>query len=180
MNYMRNYFLIICAIGFIVLGGDGSTLWNQGAVAEAATPNAQETNPKGLWVRILKNKFQLQLMDGDKTLHTYPIAVGKNAGNKQKTGDMRTPEGKFSVQQIQNATAWTHDFRDGKGTIAGAYGPWFIRLKTAPWNGIGIHGTHDPSSIGTRASEGCIRMHNGDLEALKKRIKPGTAVVIEP
>lgn len=177
---MKKYLLILCTISFLVLvGGDGVALWNQGTVAEAAALSAQETNPKGLWVRILKNKFQLHLMDGDKTLHVYPIAVGKNMGNKQKTGDLRTPEGKFSVQQIQNATAWTHDFRDGKGVIAGAYGPWFIRLKTAPWSGIGIHGTHDPSSIGTRASEGCIRMHNSDLEALKKRIKQGTAVVIE-
>ena len=178
---MKKYLLILCAISFLALsGGDGVTFWNQASIAEAATPGAQKAHLKGIWVRIVKDKFQLYLMDREKTLHTYPIAVGKNKGNKQKTGDLRTPEGRFSVQQIQNATAWTHDFHDGKGVIAGAYGPWFIRLKTDPWKGIGIHGTHDPASIGTRASEGCIRMHNSDLESLKKKIKPGTPVVIEP
>ena len=178
---MKKYLLILCTISFLALGGwDGVAFWNQGSIAEAAAPGAQKAHPKGVWIRIVKDTFQLYLMDGAKTLHTYRIAVGKNTGNKQKTGDLRTPEGHFSVRQIQNATAWTHDFRDGKGVIAGAYGPWFIRLKTDPWNGIGIHGTHDPASIGTRASEGCIRMHNSDLDALKKTIKPGTPVVIEP
>lgn len=147
-------------------------------IAESAS--APQANQKGVWVRIVKVDFQLHLMDGGKILHSYPIATGKNIGDKKKVGDMRTPEGTFSVQQVQNATAWTHDFRDGKGVIAGAYGPWFIRLKTDPWKGIGIHGTHDPNSIGTRVSEGCIRMHNRDLEVLKKRVKPGMTVVIEP
>ena len=177
---MKKYLWIFCIFSFIALFmGSSIALWNQETTAEAAAPVTQKEYPKGMWILILKDRFQLQLRDGEKTLHTYPIAVGKNKGNKQKTGDLRTPEGRFSVQQIQNATAWTHDFHDGKGVIAGAYGPWFIRLKTDPWKGIGIHGTHDPASIGTRASEGCIRMHNSDLESLKKKIKPGTPVVIE-
>ena len=47
----------------------------------------------------------------------YPIACGRALGNKEKPGDMKTPEGLFSVQQIQDASAWTHDFGDGKGEI---------------------------------------------------------------
>ncbi|MDD6850571.1 MAG: L,D-transpeptidase [Veillonellaceae bacterium] len=38
------------------------------------------------------------------------------------------------------------------------------------WDGIGIHGTHDPNSIGTNASEGCIRMYNQDVAELKEII----------
>lgn len=84
----------------------------------------------------------------------------------------------FEVIQIQNASYWTHDFRDGKGEIKGAYGPWFIRLETG-WRGIGIHGTHDPSSIGTAASEGCIRMKNEDVQRLhEKYVKIGLKVFI--
>ena len=80
--------------------------------------------------------------------------------------------------QIQNASYWTHDFRDGKGEIKGAYGPWFIRLKT-PWRGIGIHGTHDPRSIGKNATEGCIRLRNEELKDLKEKyIKLSMVVVI--
>ncbi len=108
----------------------------------------------------------------------YPVALGKNLGNKKKAGDNKTPEGSFEVQQIQDAAAWTHDFRDGKGEIKGAYGSHFIRLLTPPYKGIGIHGTHDPSSIGSRASEGCIRLKNEDLLELVKMVYVGMPVTI--
>ena len=133
-----------------------------------------------VWLRIVKSEHALYVMDGKKTLEKFGVAIGKNHGDKQKAGDCRTPEGNFSVQRIQDAHTWTHDFKDGKGVIAGAYGPCFIRLKTG-WNGIGIHGTHDPASIGTDATEGCIRLLNDNVAKLKsKYVRPGTKVVIEP
>ena len=135
---------------------------------------------KGKWIFIDKANFRLYLAEGNKVVDSWGIAVGKVPGDKQGKGDMRTPEGKnFSVQQIQDARTWTHDFGDGKGVIKGAYGPWFIRLKTG-WSGIGIHGTHDPDSIGTLASEGCIRLKNEDLVQLHKHVKVGMRVVIGP
>ena len=107
------------------------------------------------------------------------VLSGRALGNKEKPGDMKTPEGLFSVQQIQDASAWTHDFGDGKGEIRGAYGSHFIRLKTPGHCGIGIHGTHDPASIGTRATEGCVRLNNSDLlELVKKYVYVGMPVVI--
>jgi lipoprotein-anchoring transpeptidase ErfK/SrfK len=69
---------------------------------------------------------------------------------------------------------------DGKGYINGAYGPYFIRLNVLGQKGIGIHGTHLDSSMGSRASEGCIRMRNEDIEKLIKRIKSTTIVIITP
>lgn len=110
----------------------------------------------------------------------YPVACGKNRGDKTKTGDMKTPEGVFRVSDIQNAADWSHDFGDGKGKIAGAYGPYFIRLLTPGHSGIGIHGTHDNASIGTRDTEGCIRLNNEDLKKLVKQVRIGDVVVITP
>jgi len=134
--------------------------------------------PQGTWFVISKEHFTLFVMDGWDVVRTYDVAVGKNTGNKQKVGDMRTPEGMFEVQQIQDASSWEHDFKDGKGMIQNAYGPWFIRLKTG-WQGIGIHGTHDPSSIRTNATEGCIRLRNAEVDELKKvYAKIGTKVLI--
>ena len=115
---------------------------------------------------------------GDSLLACWPIAAGVNLGNKQRAGDHKTPEGDFTVQQIQNASHWTHDFRDGKGEIKGAYGSHFIRLLTPPHKGIGIHGTHDPSSIGTRATEGCIRLRNADLLEFVKFAYVGLPVTV--
>ena len=158
-------------------------------------------------IRIHKQSYRLELFEDGKAqpLKECSIAVAKNPGDKQKTGDNRTPtswgsaavipakylgagvgvasaEVPFVVEEICDASFWTHDFGDGKGEIAGAYGPWFISLDTG-WIGIGIHGTHDPASIGTMASEGCIRMHNQDVAELKNLIYGpakgvGTRVVI--
>lgn len=134
---------------------------------------------KGL-IYISKVDMTLTLLNEQgKEVVTYPIACGKNKGHKQKKGDMRTPEGKFSLQQIQDAHTWSHDFGDGKGVIKGAYGPCFMRLRTG-FSGIGIHGTHDPNSIGTRATEGCIRLENKNAEALSKQVQVGMTVIIGP
>lgn len=114
-----------------------------------------------------------------ETIASYPIACGRNLGQKKKRGDYRTPEGHFLLQDIQDASKWGHDFHDGKGYIKNAYGPWFLRLQTG-FAGIGIHGTHAPKSIGTRATEGCIRLDNRDVDKLKKQVKRGMPVIIGP
>jgi lipoprotein-anchoring transpeptidase ErfK/SrfK len=41
-----------------------------------------------------------------------------------------------------------------------------------------IHGTNEPSSIGTFASSGCIRMLNADVIDLYRRVSVGTQVVV--
>lgn len=132
-------------------------------------------------ILISKQEMRLRLIDykGEEVFFA-PVAMGKKAGNKRKAGDMRTPEGVFQVSDIQRATDWKHDFGDGKGEIDGAYGDFFIRLQIPGHRGIGIHGTHLPESIGTRASEGCIRMNNEDLKRLISLICPPLTVVITP
>jgi lipoprotein-anchoring transpeptidase ErfK/SrfK len=41
-----------------------------------------------------------------------------------------------------------------------------------------IHGTNDPSSIGTHSSSGCIRLLNDDIIDLYERVTVGTHVVV--
>jgi lipoprotein-anchoring transpeptidase ErfK/SrfK len=43
-----------------------------------------------------------------------------------------------------------------------------------------IHGTNAPSTIGSRATAGCIRMANEDVVDLYDRVKVGTKVVVLP
>jgi hypothetical protein len=135
-------------------------------------------------ILIKKGEYKLYLLDNGKILDSWKVALGKNPGQKQVSGDLKTPDGSFLVDEIDDASSWSHDFGDGKGVIANAYGPWFISLNTdalsgGKWGGIGIHGTHDLSSIGTRASEGCIRLNNENLIKLVKYIKVGSKVTIE-
>ncbi len=173
----------------------------------AKTKNGELFGNAKYLIHIHKQIYRLDLYEKGKEepIRTYRVAVAKNYGDKKRTGDNCTPTSwgnaidipksykgaeagvasekvPFRVEEICDASDWTHDFGDGKGVIAGAYGPWFISLDTG-WDGIGIHGTHDPASIGTMASEGCIRLRNSDVAELKKFIYKdhkglGTRVII--
>ncbi len=145
---------------------------------EKPGPSPVKAASDGLWLHIVKSDYKMYLYNGTRIVKAYNIAVGANGGQKQRVGDSRTPTGNFSVQQIQNSSAWTYDFKDGNGPTPGAYGPWFIRLNTPGWSGIGIHGTHDPGSIGTMITQGCVRMYNNELEELKKSVFRGMKVRI--
>lgn len=160
----------------LILGAAGGIYW-----LEVCHQQELDKVENARFILISKQEMKLRLIDykGNELL-CAPVATGINAGNKTKVGDMRTPEGVFQVADIQQSADWKHDFKDGKGEISGAYGDYFIRLAVPGHKGIGIHGTHLPESIGTRASEGCIRMKNDDLKRLVKLIYPPMTVVITP
>ena len=132
---------------------------------------------------IVISKADLKLVLADSAgvaIKTWPIACSKYNGPKERRGDNKTPEGTFKINELLYSAKIPHDFHDGKGPIVGAYGPWFLRLDVPGYRDIGIHGTHLPESIGTRATEGCIRLRNPDILDLKSRIRLGTPVIILP
>ena len=144
---------------------------------DSATFYSEVVNKKNCFIVISKPEYRLyvcEVVNGDtlKRVH-YPVCVGKNKGQKQKPGDMKTPEctakNPFSITEIVDASKWAHDFGDGRGSIL-SYGNWFMRLKTPGHTGIGIHGsTNNESSVPGRGSEGCIRLRNDDLDELKAK-----------
>jgi hypothetical protein len=141
--------------------------------------NKSEQIENARFILISKQEMRLSVYDyKGHELCKFPVACGLNYGNKEKQGDMKTPEGVFRVSQIQNAAGWSHNFNDGNGEIQGAYGPYFIRLLVPGHSGIGIHGTHDPNSMEKRVAEGCIRLKNENLLKLVAMIHNGTAVII--
>lgn len=133
------------------------------------------------FIVVNKTDLTLHLINQEgNTIRGYKISCAENYGNKERRGDHKTPEGFFKINQILNSSALSHDFGDGKGEIAGAYGPWFLRLDVPGFNDIGIHGTHLPSSIGGRNTEGCVRMNNEDITELKSYSFLGMNVIILP
>ncbi len=126
------------------------------------------------FIVISKKELRLKVyaVKGTDTLLVarYPVCLSRALGQKQGSGDMRTPESEpgkpFSIKQIQDASDWHHDFGDGRGSIL-SYGHWFLRLET-PFNGIGIHGsTGNEDKMPGRDSEGCIRLRDQDIIHLK-------------
>ena len=138
---------------------------------------AAEEDKPAYTILIDKSEYKLYVLKDNEVIKQWGVAVGAKPGQKQRAGDMTTPTGNFEVDEILDASYWTHDFGDGKGEIKGAYGPNFISLVTG-WDGIGIHGTHAPESIGTMVSEGCVRMRNGELLELLPYVEVGTKVTI--
>lgn len=139
-----------------------------------------QSTTEDAYIVVDKPAFMLHVIADTDTLFSAPVCLGANYGNKQYRGDQRTPEGTFHISMIQDSRYWSHDFRDGKGKIPHAYGPWFLRLKADPWRAIGIHGTCFPESIGKRESEGCVRLNNYDMAKLRKYVSVGMKVVILP
>lgn len=186
----RRILAIILLAACIGIAGLVSYACTRGETAETvvadravpAAPALPEGTPEGQpFLHIDKQTMTLTAYRADGSVQArFGVCTGKGYGNKRRRGDMKTPEGVFSIQQIQDASSWTHDFGDGLGVIEGAYGPWFLRLRTPGHSGIGIHGTHKPASIGTRDSEGCIRLANENIDSLRRMVTVGETVIITP
>lgn len=186
----RRILAIILLAACIGIAGLVSYACTRGETAETvvqdravpAAPVLPEGAPDGQpFLHIDKQTMTLTAYRADGSVQArFGVCTGKGYGNKRRRGDMKTPEGVFSIQQIQDASSWTHDFGDGLGVIEGAYGPWFLRLRTPGHSGIGIHGTHKPASIGTRDSEGCIRLANENIDSLRRMVTVGETVIITP
>lgn len=171
----------------VMVAGNAGAAWAAEAAENQAGATAAALDAVPVYkIYVHKVSHTLELYRDGEVYKRYGCATGMNTGDKQRPGDHRTPFSwgyvmasipgaepwtpseyvPFVVDEVVYAGHWTHDFGDGKGEIAGAYGPWFISLNTG-WDGIGIHGTHDENSIGTNASEGCIRLRNADVQELK-------------
>lgn len=169
MKLPNKKYLFFTIVGFIVASIIGLLLFHYNKKTKTLKKVIVD---KPTLVMYLINHF------GD-TIYEFPVAVGSNFGNKEKVGDLKTPEGVFPVESIEDASSWKYDFEnDGKGPIDSAYGPWFIRLTVKGAKGIGIHGTHENETIGKRVSHGCVRMRNDDLNVLVDLISPGIEVAI--
>ena len=120
--------------------------------------------------------FKLRLFKGLKFRKSYGIAVGM-AG-------LETPPGRYAIQNKQVNPAWHVPTSAWAGSLAGQVIPGGAPNNPlrARWlgiaNGVGIHGTAEDWSIGTRASHGCIRMHVADVVDLYSRVPVGTPVLI--
>ena len=98
----------------------------------------------------------LYLFENNKLIKKYPVAQGKS----------RTPS-PIGIWYITNkARNW------GSG-----FGTRWMGLNV-PWGVYGIHGTNKPGSIGHRASAGCFRMRNSDVEELYSIVPYKTRVVV--
>jgi lipoprotein-anchoring transpeptidase ErfK/SrfK len=127
-------------------------------------------------ITVDRDHFRLRLFKRLRIAKRYGVAVGM-AG-------LETPRGLYRIQDKQVNPAWHVPRRAWAGSLQGQTIPGGAPdnpLK-ARWmgiaNGVGIHGTAEDWSIGSRASHGCIRMHVSDVIDLFDRVAVGTPVLI--
>ncbi len=142
-------------------------------------PNGTEGWIKSNHVRLSSNPYRLEVDLGDLELEAYrrdrlvfrhSVAIG-TAATPTPTGlffstilarpsDPESPYGKYAMGLSGYSEVLT-TFAGGEGQIA-------------------IHGTNQPSLIGTPASHGCIRVDNPTITRLARMLPLGTPVRVHP
>lgn len=126
-------------------------------------------------ITVDRSHFRLRLFKYLRLVRSYPIAVGRVG--------LSTPAGLYHVQEREVNPSWHVPHDSWAGSLQGqTIPPGPNDPIVARWlglgNGIGIHGTNEPFSIGSAASHGCIRMLPRDVIALYPRVPLGTPVYI--
>ncbi|HET6953376.1 MAG TPA: L,D-transpeptidase [Acidimicrobiales bacterium] len=140
---------------------NGSTGWIKASEVEVAD------NPYRVDIKLTEHR--LVVSKGEEVVADEPIGVG--------TSSTPTPGGKYYIKELLQPP-------DPNGPYGHyAYGLSGFSNVLDEFNGgdgvIGIHGTNDPSTIGSDVSHGCIRLTNDAIDALVPVLPLGTPVHIE-
>jgi lipoprotein-anchoring transpeptidase ErfK/SrfK len=128
------------------------------------------------YIIINRPAFSLTVYDHLKQKKTYRVAVGQIG--------LETPAGLYHVQNKAVNPAWHVPNSDWAGDLAGKVIPGDDPENPikARWLGIfdgaGIHGTDELSSLGSAASHGCIRMAIPDVIEVYNEVPVGAPVYI--
>lgn len=127
------------------------------------------------YLTLERSTYTLRFWKNLKLARTYTVAVGQEG--------LETPEGLYAIQDKQENPTWNVPESDWAGSLAGqSIPPGPSNPLKARWMGIyegaGIHGTEETSSLGTAASHGCVRMSIPDVEELYDLVEVGTPIYI--
>ena len=122
-----------------------------------------------------RSTFTLRLWKNLKLAKTYTVAVGMEG--------LETPEGLYQIEAMEENPVWNVPESDWAGSLAGqTIPPGPSNPIKARWmaiyEGAGIHGTDETSSLGSAASHGCVRMSIPDVEELYDEVELGTPIFI--
>ncbi|MGN6461368.1 MAG: L,D-transpeptidase [Pseudolabrys sp.] len=133
--------------------------------------------PAGTIIIDTPNTF-LYLVLGDGKAMRYGIGVGREgftwAGAERVSRMAEWPDWHPPAEMIERQPYLPRFMAGGDGNPLGARA---LSLRTTLYR---IHGTNQPSTIGTFVSSGCIRLTNRDIEDLYSRVQVGTRVVVMP
>lgn len=126
---------------------------------------------EGVYIVINKATNILDVYLNSHKMYSFRVATGKLRSH--------TPEGEFKIiSKVKEP--WYLPKKIAGGDPRNPLGTRWMGLDVGDTGGYkyGIHGTNNPYSIGRNVSQGCIRMHNKDVEWLYRHIPLKTPVII--
>jgi lipoprotein-anchoring transpeptidase ErfK/SrfK len=133
--------------------------------------------PAGTIIIDTSNTYLYLVLGGGKALR-YGIGVGREgftwAGTERVSRMSEWPDWHPPSEMIDRQPYLPRFMAGGPGNPLGARALYLGKTLYR------IHGTNQPSTIGTFVSSGCIRLLNEDIEDLFSRVQVGTRVVVLP
>lgn len=166
--------------------GTGMVAWVQdrsksGKYGKVTVPYTM--NPRPGWIQIsgLKKSYVKYSVEADISRHRLTLLrYGKPIMRVPMATGMPsrpTPPGRYTV-----VDRWTSSPSGSLGAFVFALSGLQINYPGAS-SGLfimAIHGTNSPSTLGTSASNGCLRVSNNVVYRLIPKLRLGTPVIIRP
>jgi len=135
------------------------------------------TEPVGTIIVDTANTYLYLVAENGKAMR-YGIGVGREgftwAGSERISRVAEWPDWHPPAEMIERQPYLPRFMAGGEGNPLGARA---LYLGKSIYR---IHGTNQPSTIGTFVSSGCIRLTNADIIDLYARVQVGTRVVVLP
>jgi lipoprotein-anchoring transpeptidase ErfK/SrfK len=135
------------------------------------------SEPVGTIIIDTPNTYLYLVVENGKAMR-YGIGVGREgftwAGSERISRIAEWPDWNPPAEMIEREPYLPRFMAGGEGNPLGARA---LYLGKSIYR---IHGTNQPSTIGTFVSSGCIRLTNSDIADLYGRVQVGTRVVVLP
>ena len=185
---MRNFF-VLCAL--ILLGACQTTTpgyqYQSTKPVASYTPNYESyRQPSVNRVMVIKSKNEMYLMNGNRVIKSYDVALGGNPkGHKVQEGDLRTPEGRYVLEYKNEESKF---YRSIKISYPNEYDIARAEARgVSPGGDIVIHGL--PNELGPYAkksflaknwTQGCIAVDNREMDEIWDMVALNTPIEIYP
>lgn len=142
-------------------------------------PSAEK---RGTVIVNTEDRALYHILDSETAVR-YGVAVGKDGfvwsgiarvGRKVKWPKWTPPAA--MIKRKPELEQWRNGMPGGRNNPLGARALYLFTPKGD--TGFRIHGTNEPSSIGSAASSGCIRMLNEEVVELYQQVPIGTKVIV--
>jgi murein L,D-transpeptidase YafK len=163
----------------LLLGIGGVIAWS------AYSPAPLPAGTRADRVVVKKAAHTLELYQGPKLLRSYRVALGRGSpGPKQRVGDSRTPEGRYTIDYRKADSAFhraLHVSYPSPMEIAKAKAQ-----GVEPGGLIMIHGIKNGLQFVGRLhalvdwTDGCVAVTNSEIDEIWRVVSDGAIVVIEP